>query len=257
MIQLSTASRSLEETGLSKPASMTTDLTAASDSALLRFTRICVGPNVDFPERLLAHVLDEETRAFAASAESLELQRWTRVARGCRDYLEPLEATHWWAAARAAEHAWADPAFCVDPAAVRAQLDSGDRVAALLAVMPAVDRIALVLHDVEGLPATAVAQIMRSSQEAARDRLRRGRMSLVCALDPKSGSSASAEIGWPGTGACASARSSVTAARNDDLRDGSATSGHLAECVRCSALASALADVVGYLAGLSDTRRSV
>lgn len=235
---------------MSEPSSVATDLLPASASALLRFITTCVGHDIDLSARLVAHVLDEKARPLSGSAELLELRHWTRVVRGCRDYLEPLEATHWWAAARAAEHAWADPEFSVDPVAVRAQLDSTDRVAKVLVVMPAVNRIAVLLHDVEGLSAPAIAQVMRSSDEAAHDRVRRGRMTLVCALDPTSASAASAEFEWPGDNACARARSIVATARNDDLRNDPAASSHIAGCVRCSALASALVEVVGHLARL-------
>lgn len=169
---------------MSQQSGLAADSPPATDATLLRLVVVSTDHDDILAAHLLAHVLDVERHPLSGSSESVELQRWTRVARGCREYLEPLEASNWWSATRAADHAWADPAYSADPPAVRARLASADRVVEALAHLPAVHRIALALHDVEGLSAPAVAQVMRSSDETALERIRRGRTRIVHALNP-------------------------------------------------------------------------
>jgi RNA polymerase sigma-70 factor (ECF subfamily) len=80
------------------------------------------------------------------------------------------------------EQAWMTPRFTVDPAEVVARAASADELGTVLAGLPAPYRVALVLHDVEGLPAHAVADATGVPLGTAKSRIRRGRMALVYEL---------------------------------------------------------------------------
>lgn len=80
------------------------------------------------------------------------------------------------------EHHWRDDEYTVDPAAVAERSQSREELEDALTRLPFIYRAAVLLHDVEGLTVREIAEIQDLSLPAAKQRLRRGRMSLVTAL---------------------------------------------------------------------------
>lgn len=83
---------------------------------------------------------------------------------------------------RLAELEWADPDWTVDPSAVAVHAsDRADLLAAIERLAP-VYRTALVLHDVDGLPSSEIADITDVPLGTAKARIRRARMAIVSEL---------------------------------------------------------------------------
>ena len=88
-----------------------------------------------------------------------------------------------WALARSAEASRGEADYTVDPVAILTRSAQGDEPKSALNMLREPYRIAVLLHDVEGLSAPRVAVIMRSPPGTAKARIRRGRAALVVALD--------------------------------------------------------------------------
>jgi RNA polymerase sigma-70 factor (ECF subfamily) len=82
----------------------------------------------------------------------------------------------------AAERQWADEHWSVDPAEVASRAGQRRALDAAIEALPALYRTALVLHDVDGLTASAVAAITAVPLATAKTRIRRARMALVSEL---------------------------------------------------------------------------
>jgi RNA polymerase sigma-70 factor (ECF subfamily) len=82
----------------------------------------------------------------------------------------------------AAERQWADEHWSVDPAEVAARAVQRRSLDAAIEALPPMYRTALTLHDVDGLPASAVAAVMAVPLATAKTRIRRARMALVSEL---------------------------------------------------------------------------
>jgi RNA polymerase sigma-70 factor (ECF subfamily) len=80
------------------------------------------------------------------------------------------------------EERWAEDAYTVDPLVVAERADTRNELEDALARLPFIYRVAVVLHDVEGLTVREIADLQEISLPAAKQRLRRGRMALVSAL---------------------------------------------------------------------------
>lgn len=80
------------------------------------------------------------------------------------------------------EDNWRDDAYTVDPAAVAERTQTREELEDGLARLPFIYRVAVILHDVEGWTVREIAETQDISLPAAKQRLRRGRMSLVTAL---------------------------------------------------------------------------
>ncbi len=81
------------------------------------------------------------------------------------------------------ERRWHDDSWTVDPAEVAARASDVRTLADAVDLLPASYRAALILHDVDGLPAREVAAIAGVPVGTAKARIRRARMALVAALD--------------------------------------------------------------------------
>lgn len=79
-----------------------------------------------------------------------------------------------------AERRFMDPDYSVDPADVA--IASSDRLREALGTLAGVYRVAVVLHDVEGLTAAEVAEATGVPLGTAKARIRRGRISLLAEL---------------------------------------------------------------------------
>lgn len=83
----------------------------------------------------------------------------------------------------AVEQAWAEDDYTVDASAVAERTELREELYDALVRLPVIYRSAVVLHDMEGRPASEVAEICGVGLPAAKQRIRRGRTMLVTALD--------------------------------------------------------------------------
>lgn len=77
---------------------------------------------------------------------------------------------------------WEDPDYTVDPAAVAARRADASVLYAVLDTLPETYRVALILHDAQGLSAAELAEAMDIPLGTAKSHIRRGRMALVSRL---------------------------------------------------------------------------
>lgn len=82
----------------------------------------------------------------------------------------------------AVEADWRDDAYTVTAEVVPERAERREELLDALLRLPVPYRTAIVLHDVEGLTASAVAEVQQVSLSAAKQRIRRGREMLVSAL---------------------------------------------------------------------------
>lgn len=82
-----------------------------------------------------------------------------------------------------ADALWADDAYTVDAERVLQRAETVRSIEDALIHVPTGARAAVLLHDVEGLSVPEIARVQGIGVEAAKQRLRRGRMALVTALD--------------------------------------------------------------------------
>jgi RNA polymerase sigma-70 factor (ECF subfamily) len=150
------------------------------------------------------------------------------------------------------EEDWADDDYTVDAASVVERAATRDELLDALARLPFIYRSAVVLHDIEGLRVVDVASIAEVSVAAAKQRLRRGRMALVSALDAGS-QRRRARKGVPMS--CWDARQHISDYLNGDLDPATAATveTHLGTCPTCPPLYAALVGVHGQLGRLRDS----
>lgn len=77
---------------------------------------------------------------------------------------------------------WEDPDYTVDPAVVAARRADASLLHAVLGTLPETYRVALILHDAQGLSAAELAEAMDIPLGTAKSHIRRGRMALVSRL---------------------------------------------------------------------------
>lgn len=97
------------------------------------------------------------------------------------------------------ERRFMDPNYTADPADVVATASDADRLREALGALTGVYRVAVVLHDVEGLTAGEVAEATGVPLATAKARIRRGRIALLAELasQPSAGcEEARAEAPW-------------------------------------------------------------
>ncbi len=76
-----------------------------------------------------------------------------------------------------------EPRTRFDSEGLLLEAERARRLYAALEQLPAAKRAVVVLHDLEGLPAKEVAQIVGTNEGTVRSRLRDGRAKLLCLLD--------------------------------------------------------------------------
>lgn len=81
-----------------------------------------------------------------------------------------------------AERRFADPDYTVDPAEVVARASQTREMRRALGTLPPMYRVAVVLHDVDGLTTADVAKLTGVPLGTAKARLRRGRIALLAEL---------------------------------------------------------------------------
>ena len=149
------------------------------------------------------------------------------------------------------EDRWRDDAYSVDAEAVVLRAETQDEVLDALVHIPYAYRATVILHDMEGLTAKEVADVMDVGLPAAKQRLRRGRMALVSAL----AAGHERRVALDGVPLrCWDARAQVSDYLDDELdRDERGrVEQHLESCPTCPPLYAALVGVTAGVAGLRD-----
>jgi RNA polymerase sigma-70 factor (ECF subfamily) len=148
------------------------------------------------------------------------------------------------------ERRWRDDAWTVDAATVVERAEIRAELEDALVHLSVDQRVAVLLHDVEGLTSREVAEVTGVGVPAAKQRLRRGRMALVTAL--ARGAELRTELRAVPL-RCWDARSLVSDYLDGELSrpDAAAVEGHLTACPTCPPLYGAL---VGTTAGLGRLR---
>lgn len=149
------------------------------------------------------------------------------------------------------EELWTSPSYSVDAAELLESAETAEIVRDALARIPFNHRAALVMHDVEGMPMREVAEVQKVSLPAAKQRLRRGRMMLVTAIDGFDRRQSATE-GVPMN--CWDARQLVSEYINDDLAstERELLETHLETCPTCPPLYASLVGVNEALGRLRD-----
>jgi RNA polymerase sigma-70 factor, ECF subfamily len=80
------------------------------------------------------------------------------------------------------EESWMDDDYTVDPETLAIRTQTREELLDALARIPFIYRTAVALHDIEGWTVREIAEVQDIGLPAAKQRLRRGRMSLVTAL---------------------------------------------------------------------------
>ena len=149
------------------------------------------------------------------------------------------------------EDHWRHDAYTVDPARVAELTQTRQEIEDALVRLPFIYRVAVVLHDVEGWTVREIADLQDIGLPAAKQRLRRGRMSLVTAL------AEGAERRKLLTGVpmrCWDARQHVSDYLDGALDPPTAqlVEAHLETCPTCPPLYAALVGVRTHLGSLRD-----
>lgn len=150
------------------------------------------------------------------------------------------------------ERHWRDDEYTVDPAAVAERAQNREELEDALTRLPFVYRVAVLLHDVEGLTAKEISEVQEVSLPAAKQRLRRGRMALVTAL-AEGHERRKALQGVPMR--CWDARRHISDYLDGVLDDQTAVTveAHLSVCPTCPPLYAALVDAHHGLGALRDS----
>jgi RNA polymerase sigma-70 factor, ECF subfamily len=149
------------------------------------------------------------------------------------------------------EAEWADDAWTVQPERVIERSELRDELEDALARLPVILRVPLVLHDALDWTGPEIAEAMGIGLPAAKQRLRRGRMMLVSALD-EDDARRRASLAQPLR--CWRARRHVSGYLDGELDDRTkdAVEAHLASCPTCPPLYAALVGVRASMGGLRD-----
>jgi RNA polymerase sigma-70 factor (ECF subfamily) len=149
------------------------------------------------------------------------------------------------------EARWRDEGYSVDAETVVERAESAAELREALIHIPAQYRSALVLHDAEGFSAAEVADVLGISVQAAKQRVRRGRMMLVSAL-AEQGERRVANAGVPL--GCFDAREKVSSYIDGELEpdERQALEAHLSGCATCPPLYQALVSTTTSLEKLHD-----
>lgn len=149
------------------------------------------------------------------------------------------------------EDRWRDDHYSVDPVRMAELLETRDALEDALTRLPAGYRVVVVLHDAEGWRIREIAEALRIGLPAAKQRLRRGRMMVVTALD-EADPRRQASLAQPMR--CWQARQNVSPYLDNELTAGErqAVEEHLRACPTCPPLYAGLVGVRDALGRLRD-----
>lgn len=151
---------------------------------------------------------------------------------------------------------WREDDYTVDAEAVIVHAETHDEILDALVRLPYAYRVAVVLHDMDGLTMREIADLTDTELPAAKQRLRRGRMALVSAL----ASGHERRVALHGVPLrCWDARSQVSDYLDGELDAETAAKveKHLETCPTCPPLYTALVGVTTIVAGLRDSDRVI
>jgi RNA polymerase sigma-70 factor (ECF subfamily) len=153
--------------------------------------------------------------------------------------------------AERAEAIWHRDTYTVDAETVVERAEQAAELRDALVHLPATHRSAIILHDVEGLTSTRVAEIQEVSVAAAKQRIARGRAMLVSSL-ARGTERRAALRGVPLR--CWDVRSKVPDYLDDELTpaERAALETHVGSCPTCPALYTSLVGVRNALGALRD-----
>ena len=154
-------------------------------------------------------------------------------------------------AVEAVEERWMSDEYTVDTEAVVAVAETRVEIEDALVRLPAIYRMAVVLHDIEGLTVREIAELADVDLPAAKQRLRRGRMMMVTAL-AEGHERRVALRGVPLR--CWDARSRVSDYLDGEVDEQTAAmlERHLETCPTCPPLVAALVGVRDRMGSLRD-----
>lgn len=149
------------------------------------------------------------------------------------------------------EQRWRSDEYTVDPGEMAERLADREQLEDALVRLPFTHRTVVVLHDIEQWRVAEIAELQSISLPAAKQRLRRGRMMLVSALDGGGGRREQLQ-GVPMR--CWDARQHVSDYLDGvlDAETSSTLESHLESCPTCPPLYAALVDAHARLADLRD-----
>lgn len=149
------------------------------------------------------------------------------------------------------ETRWQDPTSTFDAALLAESSHTVGEVRDALVRLPINHRRAVALHDMEGLTVPEVAEVLGIGLSAAKQRVSRGRLMLVTALNR---SAERREAGAHVPGECWSVRTRVSEYLDDELTAAEAAllQAHVASCPTCPPLYSAMVASVAAVAELRD-----
>ncbi len=149
------------------------------------------------------------------------------------------------------EESWADDSFTVDSQTVLERAQDRRELEDALVRLPFIYRAAVLLHDVEDMTTREIADALHIGEPAVKQRLRRGRMTLVSAL-ADAPTRRDALKGVPMR--CWDARRLVSDYLDKTLgqKDRALLEEHIARCPTCPPLYASLVGVREHLSGLRD-----
>lgn len=152
---------------------------------------------------------------------------------------------------REVEEKWREDSYSVDAATVVERAQTREELEDALVRLPVIYRTAVVLHDAEGITVAEIADIQDVGLPAAKQRLRRGRMMMVDALE-QGRERREALRGVPLR--CWDARSKVSDYMDDDLpaSDRALVERHLETCPTCPPLYAGLVGTRAAMGALRD-----
>ena len=158
-------------------------LVAREAPALLRLVARALGDQ-DAAEDVVQETFLQAYGALRTFRGEAGLGTWlARIAlRRCQDRWVKEHRRDEITEARRADLLWQNPDYTVDPVAVAEAAERRGVLDAALARLPAPLRLAVLLHDAEGLPMREVAALTAAPLGTAKSRVRRGRAMLVTVL---------------------------------------------------------------------------
>lgn len=156
----------------------------------------------------------------------------------------------------AVEAKWREDSYTVDTEVVVERAQVREELEDALVRLPFIYRATLILHDVEGLSTTEIAEVLSEGLPAIKQRLRRGRMMLVSAL----ASGHERRVAMAGVPMkCWDARIKVSDYLDGELpdREAKVLEEHLGRCPTCPPLYAALVGIRDQLSAMRDPDRVV
>lgn len=158
-------------------------LVRAHQGRLARLARAVAGP--DDADDVVQETVLAAWRALPSFRGDARFSTWLQTIA----YRQALRHAHQAARRRTltdlltrADREWADGTWTVDPAEVAAAASRHEQLIDVVRLLPPHYRAALILHDVDGLPAREVATVTGVPIGTAKARIRRARMAVVSGL---------------------------------------------------------------------------